>query len=121
MSSDAPAVPLLHACIACGLPVQSGDGPGGLAWHDCEWVVELKASSLPPPPPPPPGESELLNRITQSISSRVDKFNARELADVLDALAKLRATENARGETASGPSQALRDYVAKRKAAAQAG
>lgn len=82
--------------------MQSGEGPGDLAWHDCEFVLELQAAALPPPPPPPAGMGPLIEKITQSISARVDKFNARDLADVLDSLARLREAEKSSGEANSG-------------------
>jgi len=32
-------VPVFLPCPTCGLPVQPGKNPNGLAWHDCQFVV----------------------------------------------------------------------------------
>lgn len=89
MSEEAPVIPLLHPCIECGLGVETGNGPGGLAWHDCDTVNELREATVPPPPPPEPGMEEAVRRITQAVSARADKMNGRELAECIDALARL--------------------------------
>lgn len=33
-------VPVLVPCPSCKLPVQPGKNPDGLAWHDCQFVVD---------------------------------------------------------------------------------
>lgn len=113
--SDAPpvAVPLLHPCIRCGCPVQSGGGPGDLVWHDCEWVEELRARTLPPPPPPPTGFGPLLDKITQVIHARADKLTGRELSDIIDSMARLRDAEAKHGGTTqAGTSRQLLAFLA---------
>lgn len=37
-------VPRLVGCPKCGLPVQAGQNPDKLAFHDCNYVVTAKAS-----------------------------------------------------------------------------
>jgi hypothetical protein len=39
-------VPPLLPCPVCGLGVEAGEGPNGLAWHDCG-AEEAEASGLP--------------------------------------------------------------------------
>lgn len=115
--SDATAVPLLHACVSCGIPVQSGDGPGELAWHDCEWVTELASKALPPPPPPEPGLEALIRIVTQQASARAEKMSAREMTDLLRSAADLIRAQNEghHGEAQSGGGASLKllAFVAK--------
>lgn len=115
MTDEPVVIPLLVACLECELPVQAGDGPGGVAFHDCQWVVELRAASLPPAPAPEPGIQSLLDRVTQSLARRVDDFNARDLADVLKSLADLTAAQEKRhGQGSEGGTGDLLAFVATR-------
>lgn len=112
------AVPLLHPCVSCGLPVEVGDGPGELAWHDCEWVLELTARTVPPPPPPPPGMEVLLERMTMAISAKAERMTPRELADTMGAAADLiraqNEANNAEGKGSGGVSGKLLAFLATR-------
>jgi hypothetical protein len=35
-----PTVPQLVACPECGLPIERGGNPKGVAWHDCRFVED---------------------------------------------------------------------------------
>jgi hypothetical protein len=114
VSVEAPVVPALHACVTCGLHVQGGEDPGGLAWHDCEQVLELKAAALPPPPKPPGGVESLLDLLTSSLAARVDRISPREAAEVLDAMARFEAARAKRegGGDGSSLAQQLQHLIA---------
>lgn len=115
VSTEPTVIPLLLVCLECELPVQAGDGPGGVAFHDCSWVSEVRAAALPAAPAPEPGIQSLLDRVTQSLARRVDDFNARDLADVLKSLADLTAAQEKRhGQGSEGGTGDLLAFVATR-------
>jgi len=41
-----PTIPELIPCPRCGLALESGKNPDGLAWHECREGVELQATRL---------------------------------------------------------------------------
>lgn len=98
-------VPVMFPCITCGIAVQAGDGPGDLAWHDCEAVKELRAAAVPLPPA---GIDPLFERITQVVAQKSDKASLRELAEIVDSLARyVQATRAGGGGEGGGISREL--------------
>lgn len=83
-------VPELHPCLTCGVPVQSGDGPGELAWHSCGWIQDLRKVQ------PTTGDvatvEEATSRILAIAVERAQTCPPAELARMLTAMAQLRAT-----------------------------
>jgi hypothetical protein len=99
-------VPELFACEVCQLEVEGGLGPGGLAWHNCEQVLILRASSA--------GSDDegslrtrLLRTLVQEIEGRAPQIAPKELASLLESASGLEATEKGSGEL----SKAFRDWM----------
>lgn len=97
-------VPALLECPTCGLPVEAGNGPGNLAWHDCGWILARKGGE-------PTGATEdPWDRIAESVAAavveRAPGMPGRDLAAILEAVASRPAETSG-----AGVSQTLLDWL----------
>jgi hypothetical protein len=79
-------VPALFPCEVCGLELEVGLGPGGLCWHNCEQVLQLRAGVAAPAGR---AADRLLSAIVKQVEQRGDSIPAKDLASLLAATAEL--------------------------------
>lgn len=88
-------IPKLVGCPICGLPVQQGDNPDGLAFHDCDYV----RTSLARTP-------ATLEGIRQSAYNRLrDALPSASPVDIIKILAQLDELEGVGRRRKSSPSE----------------
>jgi hypothetical protein len=93
-------MPRLLECPRCGLLIQRGKAPGGVAWHDCERVLELLARA----------DQQVLSmdravaQIVTVAARRAEELSGRDLAALVGNVAKLQESlpKEVQGGEASG-------------------
>lgn len=112
-------VPPLTDCPGCGLPVQAGESPFNLAWHDCDWVSALRAEAMQSSEPLPEtleaAERELIAAVMRKI--RDPRTTPRDASSLIDSVANLqKAKGGGRGGQGGGAGEgsALGDWVSRR-------
>lgn len=97
-------VPALLECPTCGLPCEAGNGPGNLAWHDCEWVMAQRAAE------PTDGSEDpwevVVHSVASAVRERAPSLPGRDLADILEAASKRPAVQQT-----GGISEAMRAFL----------
>lgn len=92
-------------CPTCGLPCQYlPDGPQGFPFHDCDWVLALKAGKGGTKDP----AAALLESVSASVSSRAASMPGRDIGEVLQGLA---AVMKAQGVGSGNSGQELLEWL----------
>lgn len=110
--APAVVVPPLLPCPVCGLRVEAGTSPHGLAWHDCDG--HRRRSSPEAPVTIESVEAVLLRRLQQQAA----EATPREMVDILRALEGLRprpAAPTGAPEPTDGSMGELRSWAARGK------
>jgi hypothetical protein len=109
------AVPTLHECPACKLPVQAGESDFGLAWHDCDWVLQREREMLPEEPLPESieeAERELIAAVMRKV--RDPQTTPRDVALMIDSLAGLKGKSGGKAQDLGGKGNALNEWMGRR-------
>lgn len=86
----------LIQCPLCGLGLEEGTAPGGVAIHDCELVQRLRQ-----PPPDPMTEKDALGHLLGIAVHRSAEWSGKDIAAVIDALKTEGGQAGARGPSPS--------------------
>lgn len=89
------ATPVFKSCPNCGLPLQVGKGPNGLAWHDCDFVIARRRA----PATLEEVEQTVLGRLRDAAES---SSSSSELIAVLQAIREMRGLGGG-GDRSRGP------------------
>ena len=88
------SVPRLIPCPECGLPVQAGTNPNGVAWHECQFVLDGLGT-----------QTVTASQVEQLALSRLRAHAAAvdtPTKDLITILAELRKRGDVRTEASSG-------------------